>query len=212
MAETAREDEQLLVARSQRGDVEAFNSLVLRYQQAVYTVALRMLGDRDIAADVAQETFLAAFRAIPSFRGGSSFRAWLLRIASNQSCDHWRRAHRHPVDSLDSLTDEDEPYSADAMSSLVDTNQDVNPEEALLTQELQQVIQLGLEKLPLDQRVAVILCDIQGLSYEEIAVTTQTTLGTVRSRIARGRVRLRAYLLQHRELLPGNFRLLSDRE
>ncbi|HVB73122.1 MAG TPA: sigma-70 family RNA polymerase sigma factor [Ktedonobacteraceae bacterium] len=212
MAETAREDEQLLVARSQRGDVEAFNQLVLRYQQAVYTVALRMLGDRDIAADVTQETFLAAFRAMPSFRGGSSFRAWLLRIASNQSCDHWRRTHRHPVDSLDSLTDEDEPYSADAMSSLIDTGQDVNPEEALLTQELQQVIQLGLEKLPLDQRVAVILCDIQGLSYEEIAVTTQTTLGTVRSRIARGRVRLRAYLLQHRELLPGNFRLLSDRE
>ncbi|GAC1565272.1 MAG: sigma-70 family RNA polymerase sigma factor [Ktedonobacteraceae bacterium] len=212
MAETAREDEQLLVARSQRGDVDAFNQLVLRYQQAVYTVALRMLGDRDVAADVAQETFLAAFRAIPSFRGGSSFRAWLLRIASNQACDHWRRTHRHPVDSLDSLTDEDEPNSAGVISSLVETGQDVNPEEALLTQELQQVIQLGLEELPLDQRVAVILCDIQGLSYEEIAVTTQTTLGTVRSRIARGRVRLRSYLLKHRELLPGNYRLLSDRE
>jgi RNA polymerase sigma-70 factor (ECF subfamily) len=98
------------------------------------------------------------------------------------------------------------------MSSLIETGQDVNPEEALLAQELQQVIQLGLEELPLDQRVAVILCDIQGLSYEEIALSTQTTLGTVRSRIARGRTRMRAYLLKHRELLPGNFRLLSDRE
>ncbi len=98
------------------------------------------------------------------------------------------------------------------MSSLIETAQDVNPEEALLTQELQQIIQLGLEKLPLDQRVAVVLCDIQGLSYEEIAEATTTTLGTVRSRIARGRTRLRAYLLQHRELLPGNYRLLSDRE
>lgn len=212
MAETAREDELLLVARSQRGDVDAFNSLVLRYQQAVFTVVMRMLGDRDIAADVTQETFLAAFRAMPSFRGGSSFRAWLMRIASNQSCDHWRRTHRHPVDSLDSLTDEDEPYSASVMSSLIETAREVNPEEALLTQELQQVIQLGLEELPLDQRVAVVLCDIQGLSYEEIAVSTQTTLGTVRSRIARGRMRLRAYLLKHRELLPGNYRLLSDRE
>src|SRR5712691_7102781 len=152
MAETAREDELLLVARSQRGDVDAFNQLVLRYQQAVFTVVMRMLGDRDIAADVAQETFLAAFRAMPSFRGGSSFRAWLLRIASNQSCDHWRRTHRHPADSLDSLTDEDEPYAASVMSSLVATDQQVNPEEALLNQELQEVIQRGLEELPLDQR------------------------------------------------------------
>ncbi|SRR6266852_3877889 len=212
MAETAREDELLLVARSQRGDVDAFNQLVLRYQQAVFTVVMRMLGDRDVAADVTQETFLAAFRAMPSFRGGSSFRAWLMRIASNQSCDHWRRTHRHPVDSLDSLIDEDEPSSASAMSSLIETAQEVNPEEALLTRELQQIIQLGLEALPLDQRVAVVLCDIQGLSYEEIASATQTAPGTVRSRIARGRTRLRAYLLKHRELLPGNYRLLSDRE
>lgn len=212
MAETAREDELLLIARSQRGDVDAFNQLVLRYQQAIFTVVMRMLGDRDIAADVTQETFLAAFRAMPNFRGGSSFRAWLMRIASNQSCDHWRRTHRHPADSLDSLTDEDEPSSAAVMNSLIDTAQDVNPEEALMSQELQQVIQLGLEELPLDQRVAVVLCDIQGMSYEEIAVATVTTLGTVRSRIARGRARLRAYLLQHRELLPGNYRLLSDRE
>jgi RNA polymerase sigma-70 factor (ECF subfamily) len=212
MAETAREDELLLVARSQRGDVDAFNQLVLRYQQAVFTVVMRMLGDRDVAADVTQETFLAAFRAMPSFRGGSSFRAWLMRIASNQSCDHWRRTHRHPVDSLDSLTDEDEPSSASAMSSLIETAQEVNPEEALLTQELQQIIQLGLEGLPLDQRVAVVLCDIEGLSYEEIAIATQTAPGTVRSRIARGRTRLRTYLLKHRELLPGNYRLLSDRE
>src|SRR5205085_4009543 len=112
MTESAREDEQLLIARSQRGDVNAFNQLVLRYQQTVYTVNLRMLGDRDNAADATQETFIAAFRAIQTFRGGSSFRAWLLRIASNQSCDHWRRTHRHPADSLDSLTDEDEPYAA----------------------------------------------------------------------------------------------------
>lgn len=212
MAETAHEDELLLIARSQRGDVDAFNQLVLRYQQAVFTVVMRMLGDRDIAADVTQETFLAAFRAMPNFRGGSSFRAWLMRIASNQSCDYWRRTHRHPVDSLDSLTDEDEPSSAAVMSSLIETARDVNPEEALMSQELQQIIQLGLEELPLDQRVAVVLCDIQGMSYEEIAAATVTTLGTVRSRIARGRARLRAYLLQHRELLPGNYRLLSDRE
>jgi RNA polymerase sigma-70 factor (ECF subfamily) len=210
--EPAREDESQLIARSQRGDVGAFNQLVLRYQQAVYTLTLRMLGDRDVAADVAQETFIAAFRAIQTFRGGSSFRAWLLRIASNQSLDQWRRAHRHPADSLESMSDEDEPYTSGIIGSLAATDRQVNPEEALLDQELQEIIQRGLLTLPLEQREAVVLCDIEGLSYEEIALATQTTLGTVRSRIARGRGRLRIYLEQHRELLPGNYRLLSDRE
>jgi RNA polymerase sigma-70 factor, ECF subfamily len=204
--ESAREDELEFIARSQRGDVSAFNQLVLLYQQAVYTLNLRMLGDRDVAADVTQETFIAAFRAIQSFRG-TSFRAWLLRIASNQSCDHWRRTHRHPVDSLESLTDEDEPYATGVVSLLAATGREVNPEEALLDRELQDAIQRGLASLPLDQREAVVLCDIEGLSYEEIALATQTTLGTVRSRIARGRARLRVYLQQHRELLPGKYRL-----
>ena len=210
--ESEHDDELQLIARSQRGDVSAFNQLVLRYQQAVYTLTLRMLGDRDVAADVTQETFIAAFRAIKSFRGGPSFRAWLLRIASNQSCDHWRRTNRHPVESLEGLTDEDEPYTSGVIGTLVTTDREGNPEEALLDQELQDAIQRGLESLPLDQREAVVLCDIEGLSYEEIALATQTTLGTVRSRIARGRARLRVYLQKYRELLPGNYRLLSERE
>jgi RNA polymerase sigma-70 factor (ECF subfamily) len=171
-----------------------------------------MLGDRDTAADVTQDTFIAAFRAIQSFRGGSSFRAWLLRIASNQAYDYWRRVNRHPQDSLDTLMDEDEPHEAGALSALIATGHAANPEEYLLNQELQDLIQKGILELPLDQRVAVILCDIQGLSYEEIASSTQTSLGTVRSRIARGRQRLRDYLYRYRELLPGNYRLLSDRE
>jgi len=212
MTELARDDEEQLIARSQRGDVEAFNTLVLRYQQTTYNVVLRMLGDRDVAADVTQDAFLSAFRAISSFRGGSSFRAWLLRIASNLACDYWRRIQRHPQDSLDELTDEDEPHGASLLSSLAATGQEDNPEEMLLTQELQEVIGRGLQELPLDQRVAVILCDVQGLSYEEIAATTQTTLGTVRSRIARGRARLRKYLYQHKELLPRTYRLTSDRD
>lgn len=205
-----REDELQLIVHSQQGDVNAFNQIVLRYQQAVYSTALRLLGDPDVAADIAQDTFIAAFCAIQTFRGGSSLRAWLLRIASNQACDHWRRVRRHPADSLDSLADEDEPYDAGLLSALVTTERDDNPEESLLNLELQAVIQRGLESLSLDQRVAVVLCDVEGLSYEEIALATQTSLGTVRSRIARGRMRLRAYLLAHRELLPGTSRLLSD--
>jgi RNA polymerase sigma-70 factor, ECF subfamily len=212
MAESLQEDEAQLIASSQRGDVNAFNQLVLHYQQAVYNLVLRMLGNREVAADITQDTFLAAFRAIQSFRAGSSFRSWLLRIASNQACDHWRRTHRHAEESLDSLTDEDEPRAAGLLSTLVATGDEINPEESLLTHELQELIQHGLQTLTLEQRVAVVLCDIQGFSYEEIAATTQTTLGTVRSRIARGRVRLRDYLYQHRELLPRSYRLLSDRE
>ena len=212
MAEPARDDETLLIARCQSGDVNAFNQLVLHYQQSTYNVVLRMLGDRDAAADVTQDTFIAAFRAIQSFRGGPSFRAWLLRIASNQARDHWRRTNRHPVDSLESAMDEDEPHGPGILSSLVTTEQAANPEEFLLNQELQELIQTGLQELPLDQRVAVILCDVQGLSYEEIATSTQTSMGTVRSRIARGRARLRNYLYKYRELLPRNYRLITDKE
>lgn len=212
MAETVRENELKLITRSQNGDVSAFNELVLHYQQIVYNVVLRMLGDREVAADVTQDTFIAALRAIASFRAGSSFRAWILRIAANQACDHWRRTHRHIQESLDSLIDEDEPHASSLLNTLVATGAEVNPETHLLTHELQELITRGLQTLPLEQRVAIVLCDLQGMSYEEIALTTQTTLGTVRSRIARGRARLRAYLCQHQELLPRSYRLLSDRE
>jgi RNA polymerase sigma-70 factor, ECF subfamily len=212
MAKRMRDDEDQLIARSQRGDVNAFNELILHYQQTTYGVVYRMVGDADIAADVTQDAFIAAFRAIPSFHAGSSFRAWLLRIASNLACDHWRRTQRHPIESLDVLTDEDEPHAASDISALVERNQEANPEEYLLTQELQELIQRGLQELPLDQRVAVVLCDIEGLSYEEISISTQSNLGTVRSRIARGRARLRLYLEQYRELLPRNYRLPSNKE
>src|SRR5260370_12158049 len=181
MGELLREDEALLISRSQSGDVNAFNQLVLYYQQIIYNTILRMLGDRDTAADVTQDPFIAAFRAIQSFRGGSSFRAWLLRIASNQACDYWRRANRHPQDSLDTIMDEDEPHDAGLLNALIATEQAANPEELLLNQELQELLQKGIQELPLDQRVAIILCDVQGLSYEEIATSTQTSLGTVRS-------------------------------
>jgi RNA polymerase sigma-70 factor (ECF subfamily) len=212
MAKRMRDDEASLIDRSQRGDVNAFNELILHYQQTTYGVVYRMIGDADIAADVTQDAFIAAFRAIQSFHGGSSFRAWLLRIASNMACDHWRRTQRHPVESLEVLTDEDEPHAASALSALVETGQEANPEAYVLSQELQELIQRGLQELPLDQRVAVVLCDIEGLSYEEISLTTQTGLGTVRSRIARGRARLRHYLDQYRELLPRNYRLPTNTE
>ncbi len=201
------QDEEELIARSQRGDVAAFNQLVLHYQQIVYGAVYRMVGNADVAADVTQDAFLAAFRGISSYHGGASFRAWLLRISSNMACDHWRRVKRHPADSLEYLTEEDETPSPEILSALASSELADNPEEMVLTQELQTIIQKGLEKLPLDQRVAVVLCDVEGLSYEEVAASAQVSIGTVRSRISRGRARLRSYLDQHRELLPRNYRL-----
>ena len=207
MNKLARDDEEELIARSQRGEVAAFNQLVLHYQQIVYSAVYRMLGNPDTAADVTQDAFMAALRGISTYRGGSSFRAWLLRIGSNMACDYWRRTQRHPAESLEYLTQEDETPSAEALNALIDSGPEGDPEEMLLTQELQSVIQQGIELLPLDQRVAVVLCDIEGLSYEEIADATQTSIGTVRSRISRGRARLRNYLSKHEELLPRNYRL-----
>src|SRR2546421_6134124 len=99
MAKLVRDDEEQLIARSQRGDVSAFNELIVHYQKMTYGAIFRMLGNADLAADITQDTFIAAFRGISSFRGGSSFRAWLLRIASNLVYDHWRRTQRHPAES-----------------------------------------------------------------------------------------------------------------
>ncbi len=147
MAELVREDEVQLIARSQLGDVSAFNQLVLNYQQSTFGVIFRMLGDRDIAADVTQDVFIAAFRGIQSFRGGSSFRAWLMRIASNAACDYWRRTQRHPTESLDIDADDDDTHAASILNSAVAMGQEVNPEEYLLNRELQELIQRGLQRL-----------------------------------------------------------------
>lgn len=212
MSKLARDDEAELIIRSQHGDVNAFNQLVMHYQQTMYSAIFRLLADPESAADVTQDAFFAAFRNIRSYRGGPSFRAWLLRIGSNMACDHWRRIQRRPAQSLESLTDEDEPHAPDLLSALASAGLEGNPEEYVLSQELQELIERGLQQLPLDQRTAIVLCDIEGFSYEEVAAATQTTLGTVRSRISRGRVRLRHYFSGHKELLPRNYRLTGSND
>lgn len=207
MDKLARDKEEQLITRSQQGDVDAFNQLVSFYQQLVYNTVFRLLGDYDVASDITQDTFITAFRAIKTYRGGASFRAWLLRIGTNLTYDHWRRLQRRPTSSLDEIEEEEHHYTIDRLQALVSVKQSENPEEYILTRELQEVLQQGLERLTLEQRTALILCDIQGLAYEEVAQVTQTTLGTVRSRISRGRSRLRDYLDAHKELLPRDYRL-----
>ena len=177
---------------AQRGDTAAFNELVLIYQTSVYNVALRTLGHSEDAADATQETFIAAYRAIREFRGGS-FKAWLLRIAVNTCYDLLRRRQRRPSTSLDVIVDEsgDQTEFADRR---------VGPERAALGSETVSVVEQGLATLPDDQRIIVVLCDVQGLSYEEAAEAEGVALGTVKSRLSRARSRLRQFLIERGEL------------
>jgi RNA polymerase sigma-70 factor, ECF subfamily len=184
-------DEVTLIGAARTGDAQAFNRLVQAYQDMAYNVAYRILGQGEPAADATQDAFLSAYRALPSFRGGS-FKAWLLRIVTNACYDQLRLRKRRPQTSLEDLA-EDSDYAP----SLMDHGE--LPEEAVLRQELAQAIETGIGKLPLEQRVVLVLSDIQGLSYDEIAVATGATLGTVKSRLSRGRARLRDFVLQGRE-------------
>ncbi len=195
MQANTQEDDRL-VALSQEGDLASFNALVERYQDRVYNLCWRMLGLREAAEDAAQETFLAAYRSIRRFRG-PSFRAWLLRIAANASTDELRRRRRRPQVSLDTP-------SADGEAAFDPPDPSAGPEEWALRREQARHMQAALLTLPGDQRLAVVLCDVQGLSYEEISEAMGSSLGTVKSRISRGRARLRSYLLEQGELSrPG---------
>jgi RNA polymerase sigma-70 factor (ECF subfamily) len=191
-------DEQELVSRSKSGDVEAFNLLVEQYQRLVYNLALRMLGNSEAAEDASQDTFLSAYKAIGKFRGGS-FKSWVLRIAANSCHDKLRVARRYRVVSLDTLLLE--------IDELPQANNTESPEDYALRRELGRFLNEGLAYLTEDQRLVVVLSDVQGLSYEEVAQATGSSLGTVKSRLNRGRTRLRDFLLQREELLPSKFRL-----
>ena len=203
---SSADDDATLVAASQRGQVAAFNCLVERYQQAAYTLALRMVGDTDRAADITQDAFFSAFRAIASFRG-TSFRAWLLRIVSNACYDYWRARGRHPSVSLQALTEgdpEDDSAGGPLPAALIATADE--PEPLALRAELVEALQDALLRLPPEQRLALVLSDVQGLAYDEIAQVMQTSLGTVKSRISRARGHMRDLLRASEELLPRVYR------
>ena len=196
-------DEQALIAAAQRGDLDAFNQLVIHYQRLAYYVAYRIVSDADAAADATQDAFLRAYRAIGQYRGGS-FKAWISRIVTNTCYDQLRVKKRRPTASLEALLVSDPAPGP----SFID--QAESPEAYAERQELGQVIQAGINTLPPDQRVALTLCDVSGMSYREIAEVTRVSLGTVKSRINRGRAKLRDYLLAQQELLPAQYRLRDD--
>jgi RNA polymerase sigma-70 factor (ECF subfamily) len=197
-------DEDALIAAAQKGDVRAFNQLVVLYQGLAYNVAYRILNDPDAAADATQDAFLSAYKAMPKFRGGS-FKSWVLRIVTNACYDQLRVKQRRPTSSLDDL-----PVEADHTFYLEDTSE--LPDEFVERQELNRFIQAGINELPAEQRLVLVLSDVQGLSYQEVAEVLDISLGTVKSRLSRGRAKVRDFLLERGELLPPRYRLSGEPE
>ena len=185
-----------LVLLAKDGNLDAFNSLVDRYQGAVYSLSYRLLGSREGAEDASQEAFISAYRAIGRFDGGN-FRSWLLRITANQCKDELRRRKRKDAaTSLDAALDSEE-----APIEIRD------PGEGILAlverRELGEALEGLLLELPFEQRQAVLLVDVYDFAYEEVSELTNTSLGTIKSRIHRGRERLRILYTNRRELFPG---------
>ncbi|MCH7853355.1 MAG: RNA polymerase sigma factor RpoE [Proteobacteria bacterium] len=170
-----------LVRRVQKGDKGAFDLLVLKYQHKIVNLVMRYVRDPDQALDITQEAFLKAYRALPRFRGESLFYTWLYRIAVNTAKNYLAAQRRRPMDIELDLQD---PEQFDLHAKLRETD---TPEGITLRQELSETVQRAIEALPEDLRTAIILRELDGMSYEEIAQTMECPVGTVRSRIFRAR-------------------------
>ncbi len=198
-------DEPALIHSAQHGDLEAFNRLVLAYQDVLFNTALRILGDDDLAADATQDAFISAFRGINTYRGGS-FKAWLLRTVTNTCYDELRRKKRRPTTPLE--PDAADGEEMDSPRWLADPA--LTPEQSAEAVELEHAIQHCLDNLPMEFRTVVVMADLQGLDYTDVAVAVHAPLGTIKSRLARARLRLRECLQGFRELLPSAFRLEGE--
>lgn len=198
-------DEQALIQEALEGELNAFNTLVLHYQNLAYNVAYRIMGEHGAADDAAQEAFISAYQKLDQYRGGS-FKSWLLRIVTNACYDELRRRQRQPVAPLKPETHEGEiienPYW------LEDDNP--SPEEHSEESELQTAIQHCINGLEPKFRIVLVLVDVQGLDYETAAEAAGTPLGTIKSRLARARERVQDCLQDFRELLPDLFRLRDE--
>lgn len=188
----ARRDH-ILIERAQAGDLDGFNDLVTLYQDHLWALVVRMVPDRDQAADVVQEAFFSAYRNLGSYRGGS-VRSWLSRIAINAAMDTQRARKRRPVQPYPELEDESWQPPAD---------EEADPERTALAAERSRWLAGALARITADQRTAIVLFDVEGYDYAEIAEVTRVSLGTVKSRIHRGRLTLRTLLEDRIELFRG---------
>ncbi len=190
-----REEEAKAIRAVLDGNTNAFDDLVLEYQDRVYHIALKMTGSEEDAFDLSQETFLKAFRTLKSFRGEASFGTWLYRLASNLCIDFLRKKKRRGSASLVSLDEEEAPGRPRELPDLR-----YEPQNELERKETREKVRAGLRRLPEEQRLILVLRDVEGLSYQEIGDVLKLEQGTVKSRIYRARARLAALLTEE-----GNF-------
>lgn len=198
--QNVHDDENALIRAAQHGDLEAFNALILRYQNLLFGIALRMLNDEDTASDAVQEALISAFSKFRTFRGGS-LRSWLARVTVNACYDEMRRKRRQretPLEQFNVNGDEVED-----LAWMIDPN--VLPDEQYESHELESAIQHSLSILTPAYREVVVLVDIEGLSYEEASSVARVPVGTVKSRLARARLQIRLSLQGYKELLPSNY-------
>jgi RNA polymerase sigma-70 factor (ECF subfamily) len=195
-------NEPSLIEAAQRGDLDAFNQLVLNYQDMMHRISLRTVNDEAAADDATQNAMIQAFRNIKSFRGGS-FRSWLARVTVNASYDEMRKWKRQPCVSLEQVNNDGEEI--ESLPWLVDSSD--GPEEQFTSTELRGAIQACVKSLIPDYRLVVVLVDVEGMSYEEAARVAHIPVGTVKSRLARARMQLRKMLQSHQNLLPTAYRV-----
>ena len=194
-----------LIKKSLAGDLDAFNQIVLQHQSLVYNQAYRIMGEKGAAEDATQEAFISAYKKLHTYRGGS-FKSWLLRIVSNACYDEYRSRKRKPVVPL--FPEGDDGEDAESPAWLED--QAEKPEDYALRRELSRAIQICLDRLDYEFRTIVVLVDIQGLDYQSAADVIDRPLGTIKSRLARGRQNLKECLQGFQELLPTGMRHMGE--
>lgn len=175
-------EEQELIQKSQQGDMNAFEQLLLRYEKKVYTIAYKYMGNHDDASDMAQEAFIKAYQSIGRFRGEASFSTWIGRITANQCLDELRRRKKVQITSLDDEVELEEGSVKKEIADEADT-----PEEHTIKQETVQYVQSMIGQMREEYRIVLVMRELDGRSYEEIAQALSCSLGTVKSRISRAR-------------------------
>jgi len=187
-------DETVLIQKSQQGDMDAFEQLLLRYEKKVYTIAYKYMGNHDDASDMAQEALIKAYQSIDRFRGDAAFSTWIGRITANQCLDELRRRKKVQVTSLDDEVELEEGSVQKEIAAETDT-----PEEHTIKQETVQYVQSMIGQMREEYRIVLVLRELDGHSYEEIAQMLSCSLGTVKSRISRARNYLKEQILADRK-------------
>lgn len=198
-------EESLLIDKAIRGDLDAFNQLVLTYQDMAFNIAYRIMSDDAAAADATQDAVISMYRKLDSYRGGS-FKAWFLRIVTNACYDELRKRKRRPTIALEPETDDGDVVESPEW--LADTSPSL--EEKFMTAQLEKAIQSCLDNLDEKFKAVIVMVDISGQDYETVADAIQTPVGTVKSRLSRARLKMQECLRRSRELLPAKYRLNAE--